>query len=455
MLLVDASDPDRRALHDARADRWLTRGELARDVAALAGKLARPRKSLVLALMSNEVPCVTGYLAALSAGHAVALWAPEPRPEVVDAYRPELVLSAQPVELGPAYSWREISGIHVAEREAARDDFPEIHPDLALLLATSGSTGSPKLVRLSARAVEANARSIAEALAIGPDEVAVTSLPLHYSYGLSVLNSLLISKGSVVVTGEGLLAGTFWDIVRRTGCTTFAGVPYAYQVLERLDLAKLAVPQLTTLTQAGGRLTPEVAQRFHERMRTRGGRFFVMYGQTEATARIAILPSERFPEKVGSAGRAIPGGALAIEDDEVVYRGPNVMMGYSTARADLARGDELGGRLATGDLGRLDDEGFLFLTGRARRIAKLTGFRVNLDDVEALAAPRAPAAAVARDERLVVFAVGLDAAAADELRRALAAALKVNATLVEVRGIDALPLTPSGKVDYRALEAAA
>ena len=129
-------------------------------------------------------------------------------------------------------------------------------------------------------------------------------------------------------------------------------------------------------------------------MAARGGRFFVMYGQTEATARIAYVPPDRLSEKLGSAGIAIPGGRLSIEPagagtmdgpvtGEVVYEGPNVMLGYATGSGDLALGDELGGVLRTGDIGYLDEDGFLFLVGRSKRIAKVFGLRINLDEVEA------------------------------------------------------------------------
>jgi acyl-CoA synthetase (AMP-forming)/AMP-acid ligase II len=202
-------------------------------------------------------------------------------------------------------------------------------------------------------------------------------------------------------------------------------------------------------------LRTELVQDFAERMETVGGRLFVMYGQTEATARMAVLPPGRIKDKLGSAGLPIRGGSFSVDNDEVVFTGPNVMMGYAESAADLAKPDELGGILRTGDLGHVDDEGFLFLTGRLKRIGKVFGVRVNLDDVERTLAAHGAIAAVAGDDKLHVFVEGADADRARAIRGELAAFLGTHFTGLDVRGIEALPLLPTGKVDYRSLEASA
>jgi acyl-CoA synthetase (AMP-forming)/AMP-acid ligase II len=227
-----------------------------------------------------------------------------------------------------------------------------------------------------------------------------------------------------------------------------AFVPYQYEMLRRLRFDPAKYPALRTLTQAGGRLRTDVVTEFAQRMATVGGKLYVMYGQTEAAPRMATLPPERLADKLGSVGQALPGGSFAIEDDEVVYRGPNVMMGYADTAADLAKGDEQGGVLRTGDLGRLDDEGFLFLTGRLKRMGKVFGVRINLDDVE----KNFPVAAVAGDDKLHVFAEGLSDDDARGLRTKISEWLGTHFTGVIVRSVDALPLLPNGKIDYRALE---
>ncbi|MFG3435738.1 AMP-binding protein [Nonomuraea sp. NPDC047897] len=415
----------------------LAGADLAARIDRAARVLTRLPPGPVFCGMRNDLTSVVRYLAALRAGTPVALLDADLSPGaltmLIRRFRPTAVFGfAHAVEGSPR-----------GRREA-----PDPHPDLAVLLATSGSTGSPRLVRLSRRAVLANAHAIVTALAIGPGDVAPTSLPLHYSYGLSVLNSHLAAGAGVVLTDAGLLERSFWTHLDAHGCTSLAGVPYQYEMLRRLRFDPAEHPTLTTMTQAGGRLRAELVGEFAAKAQ----RFFVMYGQTEATARISVLAPEHLADKPGSCGRAVPGGRLTVEGGEVVYHGPNVMMGYAETAADLARGDDLGGVLRTGDLGRLDDEGFLHLTGRVKRIAKIFGVRVSLDDVEGLLRDCGPVAATSGDDRVTVWAEGLDRDGCARLARRLGTELRLHWSGFDVRAVDRLPLLTTGKIDYRTLE---
>ncbi|MEV4168581.1 AMP-binding protein [Nonomuraea sp. NPDC049709] len=412
--------------------------ELAKYVGRAAANLDGLRPGPLFCAMRNTLASVFCYLGAWHAGRPVALLDPDlPAATLADLserFKPAALLGFTHTLDGPP---------------PPRRDAPDPHPDLGLLLATSGSTGNPKLVRLSRQAVLANAAAIASALSIGPGEIAPTSLPLHYSYGLSVLNSHLVAGGTVVLTEAGLLERSFWADLHDHGCTSLAAVPYQYTMLRRMRFDRSNYPALTTLTQAGGRLAPELVKEFAEQ----ADRFFVMYGQTEATARIAVLPPDRLADKPGSVGVAVPGGRLTVEDGEVVYHGPNVMMGYADDAADLARGDDLGGVLRTGDLGRLDEEGFLHVTGRLKRIAKVFGTRVNLDDVERMLRGTGPVAVTSGDDRVTIWTerVG-DPAARVSMARRLGAELRLHWSGFDVRHIEHLPLLATGKVDYRTLE---
>ena len=416
--------------------------------AAAAGFERRP-PGVVFALTPTEIPAVALYLGALAARRPITLLDPDlPRPTLlalVERFAPALVTGAR---AAPPDGYRAEDDVWVRESPAVQP-----HPELGLVLTTSGSTGNPKLVRLSRAAVLANATAIGESLGLTTDEVAVTTLPLFYTFGLSVLNSHLLRGATVVLERGGILQRDFWAAVGTHGVTSLAAVPYQYEMLRRLRFDPAKYPTLRTLTQAGGRLRPDLVEDFAARMAAVGGRLFVMYGQTEATARMAVLPPDRIADKLGSAGLPIPGGAFSIADGEVVYTGPNTMMGYAESAEDLARGDDLGGVLRTGDLGRLDDEGFLFLTGRLKRIGKVFGVRVNLDDVERTLAPHGAVAAVAGDDKLHVFVEGLPDESAQVVRKELATWLDTHFTGLDVRGIDALPLLPTGKIDYRSLEA--
>jgi acyl-CoA synthetase (AMP-forming)/AMP-acid ligase II len=419
------------------------------DVDAAAAAFAQLPPGVVFALTPTELGAVARYLGALAAGRPIALL----DPDLDDTVLRGLVGRFEPVQ---------VTGVRTAPPEGYRADGDswvrrspavEPHPELALLLTTSGSTGNPKLVRLSRTAVFANAAAIGDSLGITPDDVAPTTLPLFYTYGLSVLNSHVLRGATVVLERGGILQRDFWSAVGDHGVTSLAAVPYQYEMLRRLRFDPAAHPSLRTLTQAGGRLRPALVEDFAQRMAAVDGRLFVMYGQTEATARMSVLPPDRIADKLGSAGVPIPGGRLSIVDGEVVFSGPNVMMGYAESAADLARGDDLRGVLRTGDLGHLDDEGFLFLTGRLKRIGKVFGVRVNLDDVERTLAPHGAVAAVAGEDKLHVFVEGADHDLARSVRGELATFLGTHFSGLDVRGIDALPLLPTGKVDYRSLEA--
>jgi acyl-CoA synthetase (AMP-forming)/AMP-acid ligase II len=331
---------------------------------------------------------------------------------------------------------------------------------LALLLTTSGSTGSGNMVRLTARNVYANAASIHQYLSTGAGERAVLSLPLHYSYGLSLVNSHLYAGGSLVFTRHSFMRPEFWSTCKGAEVTAFAGVPYMYEVLHRLRFDPGNYPLLRTMTQAGGALQPKLITHFHQLCRAGEKRLLVMYGQTEATARIAYVPPERLGEKIGSIGIAIPDGELTLRPVpdlpgkfELVYQGPNVMLGYANNPADLGRGDEMNSVLPTGDLARRDGDGFYFIEGRLKRFAKLFGRRVNLMDVESSVELRffVRAAAVEWKGGLVLF-LEKNGWLAAEVRTHLATLLQVPLTAIELRTLDHLPQTSSGKKNYRSLE---
>ncbi|AIY05452.1 AMP-dependent synthetase [Planococcus sp. PAMC 21323] len=267
---------------------------------------------------------------------------------------------------------------------------------LALLLTTSGSTGSPKFVRLSYENVFKNAESIVKYLEIKADDKPITTLPMNYSYGLSIINSHFICGATIIVTDASIVKKEFWNLCKEQGATTFGGVPFVYEMLDRLKFEDFDLPSLKTLTQAGGKLNSTLSSKFAEVCNQKGIRFFTMYGQTEATARMSYLPAEKNLDKAGSIGIAIPGGELMLQNDngncitipnvigELIYKGANVSLGYAESLGDLSKKDENNGTLHTGDLAYFDQEGYFFVTGRIKRIIKIAGSRISLDEVEGL-----------------------------------------------------------------------
>jgi acyl-coenzyme A synthetase/AMP-(fatty) acid ligase len=463
-MIFDLDEPQRRnriALTDAATDISWTYAQLIEEVQRRRDFLFS-EPGLVFHFCNNDLYSVAWYLACLETSAPVALLSGQLnsnlRDDLISLYKPDWIVAAEkPAD--DQYDATMHSGVWRSSKRAET----ELNPALALLLSTSGSTGSPKLVRLTRENITANASSIREALGIEEDHFPVAHLPLHYSYGLSVLNSHLLAGARILLTNLGLMTAGFWDAIRRYEANSFSGVPYTYQMLRRLDLDKVHASSLLTFTQAGGKLDPQHIAHFHERVTRRGGTFWVMYGQTEATARMTILPASELPRKLDSAGKAIPRGRLSIRTEngevisganatgELLYEGPNVMMGYAHTRDDLARGDELQGRLETGDRASVDEEGFVTILGRSKRDAKLFGLRVNLDELEAFVKPAGPAAAVSGDDRVVIFCEFGDEEHLQSIRGELAARLRINGSAFQFRRIDQLPTNASGKIDYEQL----
>ncbi|GAB2444787.1 AMP-binding protein [Nocardioides hungaricus] len=419
--------PDDVALRSATES--ITYAELALRVHRAAVSLG-PARSLVKLSMRNDVDSVVGLLGALAAGHPVVLLGAEE--------------AARHDEIARTYGGAS-----------------ELHPDLALLLSTSGTTGSPKLVRLSLDNLVANATSIAEYLALTPDDCAITSLPLHYCYGLSVLTSHLVAGASVALTDLSVADECFWDLAVSARATGFAGVPYTFDLLDASGFADRELPDLRYVTQAGGRMSPDQVVRYARLGAERGWDLFVMYGQTEATARMAYLPPYLAADRPEAIGIPIPGGSFRLapldepepgqlEIGELVYAGPNVMMGYAVEAADLARGPELG-ELRTGDLARQAEDGLWEVCGRLDRHAKVFGLRLDLARLESdvRSATGVQVALVAVGDTVHAFL------ARPRSRRVVQSHLQRSAGLpagaVAVHEVAEIPTTERGKTDLAAL----
>jgi acyl-CoA synthetase (AMP-forming)/AMP-acid ligase II len=460
---------NKTAIYESAEHRWVSYSEMVERVSALEEILKEDRKLLVMLLCDNSLASLTAYLAALRAGHAVVLVNAATdvslEQRLLDIYAPEVILATAAMTdppVGYRLATSPVPGLTVGLAEKPSN--APIDPATAVMLSTSGTTGSPKLIRLSYRNLQANAESIVQYLGIDATETAITSLPMSYSYGLSVINTHLLAGANIVCTNASVVVQEFWDLFTGMRCTTFASVPFGYGMLERLRFSRMDLPSLRTMTQAGGRLAPDKIRLFADAARQKGARFYVMYGQTEATARISYVPWERLVEKVGSVGVAIPGGTLHLEwegreiikpesEGEMVYEGPNVMLGYAETRDCLAKGDELRGRLATGDLGYRDTDGFFYITGRLKRFIKVFGLRLNLEEVEKMleSALSRQVACVGKDESLHVVIESGDEADVSEARRRVVELYKLHHSVVHVHRTTDLAVNSSGKKDYTAI----
>ena len=425
------------------------------------------RRSLVFCFCSNEKGSLLGYVTFIN-NHIVPVLLDadinkDMLNNLLETYKPDYLWL--PCGMGKQFNLQEVFTIWDYALLKTRNNHTfTLHDDLALLLTTSGSTGSPKLVRQSYKNILANIKSIVEYLELNEAERPITTLPMNYTYGLSIINSHLYTGASIILTNKTLMQKEFWQQFKDYEATSFGGVPYTYEMLGRLRFLNMNLPSLRTMTQAGGKLSPELHKRFAEYAEQNGKRFFVMYGQTEATARMSYLPYKKALEKYGSMGIAIPGGEFSLIDvdekiinnpeiaGELVYKGDNVTMGYAEYGSDLSKGDEWGGVLVTGDMAKRDKDGFYYIVGRKKRFLKLFGNRVNLDETERLIKASfsdLDCACSGIDDKMNVYITDINKTS--EVISFLAGKTGINRVAYNVINIEKIPRNESGKILYSEL----
>ena len=442
----------------------LTYGELcsfSKEVAEII-----PRRSLIFSLCENTLGSLAGYVAFLTDKVVPLLLSANLDEELLsyllDTYRPNYLWV--PVEQKMKFDGECILQrfgyvlLEYSKNPVSMDD------SLALLLTTSGSTGSPKLVRQSYDNIEANAKSIVEYLELDETERPITMLPMNYTYGLSVINSHLLAGAAILMTESSYAQKPFWDFFKKEQATSIVGVPYTYEILKKLRFFRMELPSLRYMTQAGGKLLPELHREFAEYAEQKNLRFYVMYGQTEATARMSYLPYQKSLEKYGSMGIAIPGGKFYLIDvdgsrickpyvtGELVYEGPNVTLGYAECQEDLAKPDERGGVLVTGDMAQFDEDGYYTIVGRKKRFLKIYGNRVNLDECERLIEGHfegVECACVGKDDHMVIYVTG--ECNEDKVMHFIVEKTQLNGRAFVVKKINSIPKNDSGKKQYNKL----
>lgn len=425
-----------------------------------------PRK-LTFCLCENTLGSFVGYVAFMTHNIPTVL---------LDASKDSSVIGSLIDHYKPSYIWKPQNShtdvtdhtdviLTYEDYELVKTEFDgyEINPDVLLCLTTSGTTGSPKLVKLTEKNLRSNAESIAEYLKITERERAITSLPMYYSFGMSVINSHLIKGATLLLTDKAVIQREFLNFLKKGKATSIAGVPYTYEMLRRLRFLKMDLPELKTMIQAGGKLNANIVKEYVEAAQSSGKDFIVMYGQTEAAPRMSYLPFDKALEKYASIGIAIPGGKLSVRDasdqeittpdtdGELIYEGLNVCMGYAECIEDLVKGDENHGVLHTGDVARFDSDGYFYITGRMKRFVKVWGNRCNLDATEQLVkAITTSCACVGVDDKITIFVTenGLD----EKIKNYLIDKTGLNIRAFDVKVVEAIPTLPSGKLDYQTMQ---
>lgn len=459
-------DLDKYANHiavETEQGKKLTYAQLKQEADKIA-RVMQPRR-FTFCLCENTIGSFVGYVAFMTHNIPTVLLDASKDIDIIevliDHYQPQYVWCStkrsEDLSYGiPVMRFEDYTLLQTGKLEY------EIHPDILLCLTTSGTTGSPKLVKLTEENLRSNAESIAEYLKITEKERAITSLPMYYSFGMSVINSHLIKGATLLLTDKAVIQREFLNFLKEGKATSIAGVPYTYEMLRRLRFLKMDLPDLKTMIQAGGKLNANIVKEYVETAKANGKKFIVMYGQTEAAPRMSYLPFDKALEKYASIGIAIPGGKLSVRDvndqeitnpdtdGELIYEGPNVCMGYAECIEDLSKGDENHRVLHTGDVARFDIDGYFYITGRMKRFVKVWGNRCNLDATEQLVkAITTSCACVGVDDKITIFVTteGLE----DKIKNYLADKTGLNIRAFDVKVVDDIPTLASGKLDYQTM----
>ena len=464
MLNLEKWAEDAVAAIDAQGEQ-LTYGGL-RIFVCQAGQMM-PSRSLLFLLVENNVGGIAWTIGNICAGNVPLILNAHLDEELYrslfELYQPPYV--CVPERMAGNFGYETVVSRYGYTLLKTGCEACPMNGELSHLLPTSGSTGSPKLVRHKYENIEAAALNISTFFELTEKDRPLMVLPLYYTMGLSMVFSHFYVGATVLITNQSMTDRGFWQFIKEQRATSFTGVPYSYQILNLMRFFRMDLPDLTLLTQGGGRMPRELNLKFAEYCRDNGKRWIATYGQSECTARMAWLPAKWAIEKVGSIGIAVPNAELSLTDmdgnpittphteGEMCYRGRNVTMGYARSREDLQLGDERHGFIRTGDLAYFDEDGCYYIVGRMGRFLKLFGMRVGLDECERIIKgkyPNVECACVGTDEKMLVYIT--DAQYKDLVKDELVARLKLVASSFEVRIIPEIPKNEAGKTLYAKLE---
>lgn len=441
----------------------LTYGELVDLRASLSEVLSE--RELVFCLCENKVGALGGFLALYDCKDVCLLLSAHIDKGLLDTlydtYRPSYFW--MPEEKNVEFDYEGVFSYKGYALYKTGNKAPEMHPNLSMLMTTSGTTGSPKLVRHKYGNIESNAKNVAKVFGWTSEERGIIDLPMQYTMGLNVINSHLYAGATVLLIEANLMSPNYWSFIKEQKGSNFTGVPFSYEILNRLRFQRMDLPHLTTLAEGGGKLSDSLFKTFADYAAEKGKRFYATFGTTETSARLAFLPPDQATTHIGSIGKAIPEGKIVLVDEngeeivdstiegELRYEGPNVTMGYGICIDDLKKGDEFCGVYETGDIAKKDADGFIYIVGRKKRFLKLFGLRVSLDQSERIIAGEfgIECACMGDDTKMRIYITREDLK--DEVHQLMADKTGLKSTCFEVNVIDSIPHFESGKINYREL----
>lgn len=438
------------------------------DLVDLRGELSAvlPERELVFCLCENKVGALAGFLSLYDCKDVCLL---------LSAHIDKALLKVLDETYGPSYYWMPENMVEESGYEKVYDyrgfvlcktgkKAPAMHPELSMLMTTSGTTGSPKLVRHKYGNIESNAKNVAKVFGWTPEEKGIIDLPMQYTMGLNVINSHLYAGATVLLIEANLMSPKYWSFIKEQKGSNFTGVPFSYEILNRLRFWKMDLPHLTTMAEGGGKLSDKLFKTIADYAVEKDKRFFATFGTTETSARLAFLPPSVAATHIGSIGHAIPDGKLILVDEngneineadvegELRYEGPNVTMGYGTCMEDLAKGDEFCGVYETGDLAKKDADGFFYIVGRKKRFLKLFGLRVSLDQSEKIISENfggIECACIGDDNQMLIYITQEDLK--EDVKKLISEKTGLMTKFFDVRVIESIPRFESGKINYKAL----
>ena len=435
------------------------------DDILIKGKNLREKiksRSLIFVLAENNIEFLTAYISFFKKEIVQMLLNPKISTtflnELIETYMPNYIFlpNSRTNDLKSGEVLNELDNYKIIELN--KNNSYSLNKELALLLGTSGSTGSKKFVRISYENIYHNTRDIVNFLKIDESHKTITTMPPFYTYGLSVINTHLFTGASILVTNARTIEKTFWKLMMDEKVCSFAGVPYFYEVLNKIKFDKINLPHIKYFTQAGGALRKDLIEYFLAYSEKNKKQFIVMYGQTEATARMTYLPYKMLKKKIGSVGIPIPGSKIHLMSDnskndkkgEIIYEGKNVSLGYAKNFADLIKEDQNKGRLKTGDLAVKDHEGYLYITGRKSRDIKLFGHRVSLDEIEQILFKKGyNCKCCGSDNKVTIFHT--DSTYNGEILKYISKQTSIYLDCFTLKYIKEFPLNENGKASYEKL----
>jgi len=456
MIILNSDNLNNNALMSSKYGN-ITYGECIEYSERFKNKIHK-HNGLAVLRAANRLGSVLSYIALIECKIPVLLvdnsTSDEDFENIIEEYCPDYVIDNTIKTLDGFQQIEDIFTYVVLKREISLK--VEINPDLALLLPTSGSTGSKKYVRISRDNILSNTNSIMQYLKMSSSDIAITTMPMSYTYGLSLINTHLKVGGGVVITESTVFDRDFWKLLDEYKVTSISGVPYFWQLLLKAGFDRRTITSLRYITQAGGKLDTKTKRKILKLSDIRELEFYVMYGQTEATARMSYVPPEMLESKIESIGIAIPGGRFEILDldpdseiGELAYKGTNVTLGYAKSSDDLAKGDERHGILRTGDMAKVDSDGYYYVVGRNKRFGKVFGVRISLDELESYMEEKFESCSFLisiADESLVVQYSGtIDQSL---LLKSLAKKTNININAFKLLPVDSINRSANGKKVY-------